>query len=93
MRRTIKTLDLDLVAVVFALQIWRHYLYGVTFQLFTNVKNLSTSSHKDLSNKQCRWLKFLADYDIDVAYHPGKVNVVPDDLNRRLVTCGTRLAL
>lgn len=40
------TLDLELVAVVFALRIWRHYLYGMSFQLFTNHKSLSTTSHK-----------------------------------------------
>ena len=32
--------DLELVAVVFALKIWRHYLYGETFQIFTDHKSL-----------------------------------------------------
>lgn len=32
--------DLKLVIVVFALHIWRHYLLGVSFQLFTNHKRL-----------------------------------------------------
>lgn len=32
--------DLKLVIVVFSLHIWRHYLLGVSFQLFTNHKRL-----------------------------------------------------
>ena len=31
-----------------------------------------------------RWLELMADYDIDLQYHPGKVNVVPDALSREL---------
>ena len=34
------THDLELVAVVFALKIWRHYLYGVPCQIFTDHKSL-----------------------------------------------------
>jgi hypothetical protein len=32
--------DLELVAVVFALQVWRHYLYGSRVQIFTDHKSL-----------------------------------------------------
>ena len=34
------THDLDLAAVVFALKIWRHYLYGAPCRIFTNHKSL-----------------------------------------------------
>ena len=34
------THDLELAAIVHALKIWRHYLYGETFQIFTNHKSL-----------------------------------------------------
>ena len=37
------TYDLELAAVVFALKIWRHYLYGVPCQIFTDHKSLSIS--------------------------------------------------
>ena len=32
--------------------------------------------------RQRRWLELMADYDIDLQYHPGKENVVPDALSR-----------
>ena len=32
--------DLEMVAVVFALKIWRHYLYGVTYEIYTDRKSL-----------------------------------------------------
>ena len=37
--------------------------------------------------RQRRWLELMADYDIDVQYHPEKINVVPDALSRKLEAC------
>ena len=34
------THDLNMAAVVFALKIWRHYLYGVTCEIYTDHKSL-----------------------------------------------------
>ena len=78
------THDLELAAVVLALKIWRHYLYGVHCEVFTNHQSLKyIFSQKDLNLRQTRWLEFLKDYDIHFQYHPGKANVVPDALSRR----------
>ncbi|GKG00561.1 hypothetical protein Tco_0302251 [Tanacetum coccineum] len=33
--------------------------------------------------RQRRWLELLSDYDYDIRYHPGKVNVVADALSRK----------
>ncbi|KAH0720060.1 hypothetical protein KY284_005090 [Solanum tuberosum] len=77
------THDLELGAVVFALKIWRHYLYGVHVDVFTDHKSLQyVFSLKDLNLCQRRWLELLRDYDMSVFYHPGKANVVADALNR-----------
>ncbi|WMV56467.1 hypothetical protein MTR67_049852, partial [Solanum verrucosum] len=73
------THDLELAAVVFALKIWRHYLYGVHVDIFIDHKNLQyVFTQKDLNLRQRRWLEFLKDYDMSVHYHPGKANVVAD---------------
>ena len=78
------THDLELAAIVFALKIWRHYLFGVKFQPFTDHKNLKhLYNQKDLNMRQCWWIEFLNDYDMDLDYHSGKANVVPDVLGRK----------
>nr|GEZ57169.1 putative reverse transcriptase domain-containing protein [Tanacetum cinerariifolium] len=38
---------------------------------------------KELNMRQRRWLELLGDYDCDICYHPGKVNVVADALSRK----------
>ncbi|GJY82650.1 putative reverse transcriptase domain-containing protein [Tanacetum coccineum] len=78
------THDLELGAVVFALKIWRHYLYGTKCTVFTDHKSLQhILDQKELNMRQRRWLKLLTDYDCKIRYHPGKANVVADALSRK----------
>ena len=78
------THDMELVAVVFALKIWRHYLYGEEFEVYSDHKSLKyIFTQRDLNMRQCRWMKFLEDYDFTLHYHPGKANVVADALSRK----------
>ncbi|GJU31274.1 putative reverse transcriptase domain-containing protein [Tanacetum coccineum] len=78
------THDLDLGAVVFALKIWRHYLYGTKCTVFIDHKSLQhILDQKELNMRQRRWLELLSDYDCDIRYHPGKANVVADALSRK----------
>ena len=78
------THDLELGAVVFALKIWRHYLYGTKCMVFTDHKSLQhILDQKELNMRQCRWLELLSDYDCEIRYHPGKANVVTDALSRK----------
>ncbi|GKF86126.1 putative reverse transcriptase domain-containing protein, partial [Tanacetum coccineum] len=78
------THDLELVAVVFALKIWRHYLYGTKCTVFTDHKSLQhILNKKELNMRQRLWLELLSDYDCEIRYHPGKANVVADTLSRK----------
>ena len=78
------THDLELVAIVFALKIWRHYLYGEKFELFSDHKSLKYFfSQKELNMRQRRWMELLNDYDFSLQYHFGKANVVADALSQR----------
>ncbi|GKB24648.1 putative reverse transcriptase domain-containing protein, partial [Tanacetum coccineum] len=78
------TYDLELGAVVFALKIWRHSLYGTKCTVFTDHKSLQhILDQKELNMRQRRWLELLADYDYEIRYHPGKANVVADALSRK----------
>nr|GEX09179.1 putative reverse transcriptase domain-containing protein [Tanacetum cinerariifolium] len=78
------THDLELGEVVFALKIWRHYLYGTKCTVFTDHKSLQyILDQKELNMRQHRWLELLSDYDCEIRYHPGKANVVADALRRK----------
>nr|GFC54776.1 putative reverse transcriptase domain-containing protein [Tanacetum cinerariifolium] len=82
--RNYTTHDLELGLVVFALKLWRHYLYGTKFTVFTDHKSLQhILNQKDLNMRQRCWLELLSDYDCDIRYHPGKANVVADALSRK----------
>ncbi|KAJ0574580.1 putative nucleotidyltransferase, Ribonuclease H [Helianthus annuus] len=77
------THDLELAAVVFALKIWRHYLYGVKCTIYSDHKSLKYFfEQKDLNMRQRRWLELIKDYDCDIDYHPRKANVVADAPSR-----------
>ncbi|XP_075096167.1 uncharacterized protein LOC142174278 [Nicotiana tabacum] len=77
------THDLELAAIVFALKIWRHYLYGEKCHIFTDHKSLKyLGTQKELNLQQRRWLELIKDYDCTIDYHPGKANVVADALSR-----------
>ena len=76
--------DLELATVVFALKIWRHYLYGETCRIFTDHKSLKyLLTQKELNLRQRRWLELIKDYELIIEYHPGKANVVADALSRK----------
>nr|GEU38810.1 putative reverse transcriptase domain-containing protein [Tanacetum cinerariifolium] len=78
------THDLELGSVVFALKVWRHYLYGTKCTVFTDHKSLQhILDQKELNMRQRRWLELLSDYDCDIRYHSGKANVVADALSRK----------
>ncbi|WMV41051.1 hypothetical protein MTR67_034436 [Solanum verrucosum] len=79
------THDLELAVVVFTLKIWRHYLYGIHVDVFTDHKSLNyVFTQKELNLRHKRWLEFLKDYDMNVHYYPGKANVVVVDAFSRL---------
>nr|XP_004513853.1 uncharacterized protein LOC101508632 [Cicer arietinum] len=78
------THDLELAAIVFALKIWRHHLYGAQFDIFSDHKSLKyLFNQRELNMRQKRWVEFLKDYEFELKYHPGKANVVADALSRK----------
>ena len=78
------THDIELAAVVFALKIWRHYLYGKQFEIYLDHKSLKyIFTQRDLNMRQHRWMKFLEDYDFTLHYHHGYANMVVDALSRK----------
>ncbi|MCI42757.1 CCHC-type integrase, partial [Trifolium medium] len=66
--RNYPTHDLELAAVVFALKVWIHYLYGSRFEVFSDHKSLKyLFDQNELNMRQRRWLEFLKDYDFGLS--------------------------
>ena len=75
---------MKLAAVVFALKIWCHYLYGEQLEVFSDHKSLKyIFTQRDLNMRQRRWMEFLEDYDFTLHYHPGKAKGVADALSQK----------
>ncbi|GJV19384.1 putative reverse transcriptase domain-containing protein [Tanacetum coccineum] len=79
------THDLELVAVVFALKLWMHYIYGVKIKIFIDHRSLKYFfDQRDLNMRQRHWIDLVKDYDCKKFYHPGKASVVADALCRKI---------
>ena len=77
------THDKEMCAIMHALTIWRPFLLGKPFKIYTDHRSLihlKTQPH--LNQRQIRWLERAADYDFEILYKPGKENVVADALSR-----------
>ena len=78
------THDLELAPIIFALKIWRHYLYGEKCFIYTDHKSLNyLPSQRKLNLRQRRWMELIKDYDCMIDYHLGKANLVADALSRK----------
>jgi hypothetical protein len=76
------THDLELLAIVHALNVWRNHLLGNLVHCYMDHKSLKyLFTQPDLNMRQRRWLELIKDYELEVHYHPGKTNVVADDIS------------
>ncbi|WVZ80573.1 hypothetical protein U9M48_028039 [Paspalum notatum var. saurae] len=82
------THDLELAAVIFALKTWRHYLYGVHSEIYTDHKSLKYI----FTQKRTKYQATKMDYDVNINYHLGKANKVADALSRK-ATCNMTIVL
>ena len=80
--------------MVFVLNLWRHYFYGVHCEILTDHRSLQyIFSQRGLNLRRQRWLELLKDYDVTKLYNPGKANVVADALSRKTPSIGSLAAL
>ena len=78
------THDMELAAIVLALKILHHYLYGEQFEVFLDHKSLKyIFTQRDLNMRQRKWMEYLEDYDFALHYHLGKANMVADALSQK----------
>jgi len=73
------------LAIINALKVWRIYLEGSQFTIFTDHQALKyIQSQQKLSRRQARWSEILSEYDFTVEYKKGKHNAVADALSRTI---------
>jgi hypothetical protein len=76
--------DLELLAIVYSLRVWRHYLIGQKFELKIDHCGLQhIFTQRDLNAQQRRWSELLSEYDFEITYIKGTVNKVADALSQR----------
>ncbi|GMF62045.1 unnamed protein product [Phytophthora fragariaefolia] len=75
----------ELLAMKYALAKLRVYLLGSRpFVIYTDHASLRTAiKTPHISQRMARWLSFFAEYNFQVEYKPGRLNVVDDALSRR----------
>ncbi|KAJ3013722.1 hypothetical protein NUW54_g1509 [Trametes sanguinea] len=84
--RNYEIYDKELLAIMTALDEFRHYLMGAAqpFEIWTDHKNLEYyRKPQKLNRRQARWVSELANYQFTLHHKPGKTNVKSDLLSRR----------
>jgi hypothetical protein len=81
-----QTWDREMLAIIQALEEWRHYLEGLPqpFEILTDHNNLTFwTTAQNLSRRQARWALWLLRFDFTLTHKPGKANALADALSRR----------
>lgn len=74
----------ELLAIIFALKQWRHYLMGRPFTIHTDHHGLQhIQTTPGLTGRRARWSELLQEYEFDLKYIKGNTNIVADALSRR----------
>ncbi|XP_042377669.1 uncharacterized protein LOC121970764, partial [Zingiber officinale] len=78
------TYDIELYALVRALQTWQHYLLPKEFIIHSDHESLKyLKGQGKLNKRHAKWVKFLEQFPYVIKHKQGKVNVVADALSRR----------
>ncbi|KAG9217972.1 hypothetical protein CCMSSC00406_0009792 [Pleurotus cornucopiae] len=78
--------DKEMLAIIRALEAWRHYLEGNSrqFTIWTDHKNLEYfMTTKKLNRRQARWALYLSRFNFILKHKPGASNMKADVLSRR----------
>ena len=78
------THEQEMLAIVEALQHWRHWVVGGKVKVRSDHHSLQDFfTQRTLSKRQARWMEALADYDLEIKYVKGKSNGAADALSRK----------
>jgi transposase InsO family protein len=77
------TTEKEALAIVFATQQFRHYVYGSEIVLLSDHKPLlGLRTSNKLNPRMQRWVLWLEQFNFDIAYVPGPKQIVADALSR-----------
>lgn len=80
------TYELECLGLDFALKIWRCYLIGKKFTVYTDCNALThIMKKKDATGRIARMILRFQDFEFDIHYKPGKLNKVADALSRNAI--------
>ena len=88
--RNYEIYDRELLAIIRALEEWRHYIQGSphTTIILSDHKNLTYYREaKKLNRRQARWSLYLSEFDVKLVHTPGNKMVQSDALSRRPDLC------
>ena len=73
----------EMLAIYDWIRYWRPYLWGTHFKVYTDHSPLTgIKTKKDVSRRLTKMILNLQEYDFELHYTPGKLNVVADALSR-----------
>ena len=79
--------ELELRAIVWAIEQFKNYLYGIKLQVVSDHKALATvlkgnKSNKTYSSRLTRWVDRLLPFDFEIFHAPGRTIGIADNLSR-----------
>ena len=83
--RNYEIYDRELLAIIRALEEWRHYIQGSphTTIVLSDHKNLTYYQEaKKLNRRQARWSLYLSEFDVKLVHMPGSKMIQSDALSR-----------
>ena len=75
--------DLEMLAIIQALEEWQHYLYGQEFKIHTDHQNLAYFRKPNpLNGQQNRWRQFLSLFNFKIIPRARKSNATTNTLSQ-----------
>lgn len=80
--RNLQVYEKELLAVIHALTMWKHYLLGAAFTIQTDHQTLRYFlTQTKFFEMHIRWANFLSQFPFPIVHVEGKKNVVADALS------------